>query len=135
MPSLYLLDTNAVSAVMADHPKIKAKLSLQPGRIATSAIVRGEIRYGLERLPPGKRRTNLEAKAGVVFAAMAIEPVTQAAADVYGTIRRALEIQGLSIDDNDLWIAAATLSLSATLVTSDQQFSRVPGLVVEDWTK
>jgi tRNA(fMet)-specific endonuclease VapC len=77
----------------------------------------------------------LEAKAGVVLAALAIEPVTQAAADIYGTIRRTLELQGLSMDDNDLWIAAAALSLSATLVTSDQQFSRVPGLVVEDWTK
>ena len=95
----------------------------------------GEIRYGLERLPPGKRRTNLEAKAAGVFAALTIEPVTQAAADIYGTIRRTLELQGLTIDDNDLWIAAATLSLSATLVTNDQQFSRVPGLVVRDWTK
>ena len=54
MPSLHMLDTNNVSAVMADDAKVKAKLSLQP-TVATCVIVQGEIRYGLERLPAGKR--------------------------------------------------------------------------------
>ncbi len=64
--SLYLLDTNAVSDVMADHPRVKSRLSKQSGQIVTCAIVRGEIRYGLERLPFSKRRTKLEAKAVVL---------------------------------------------------------------------
>ena len=135
MLALYLLDTNIVSAVMADHPMVKARLSLQPGQIVTCAIVRGEMGYGLERLPPGKRRTNLEAKAAVVFAALPIEPITAAAGPIYGTIRHSLELQGQNCTDNDLWIAAAALSLGATLVSNDQVFSHVPGLVVEDWTK
>jgi tRNA(fMet)-specific endonuclease VapC len=135
MPALFLLDTNAVSAVMADHPKIKAKISLQPGRIATSFIVQGEIRYGLERLPLGKRRTNLENKAAAVLAALAIEPVTQPVGDIYGRIRRTLELKGKIMDDNDLWIAAVALSLGAVLVSNDQGFNNVPGLIVEDWTK
>ena len=132
--SLYLFDTNTVSAVMADHPKVRAKLSMQPGSTATCAIVRGEIRYGLERLPAGKRRANLEAKASTVFAALSVEPITTAAADIYGTIRRSLELKGLNLSDNDLWIAASALALSAVLVSNDQIFSLVPGLVVEDWT-
>jgi tRNA(fMet)-specific endonuclease VapC len=134
MPPLYLFDTNTVSAVMADHPKVKARLSLQPGQVVTCAIVRGEIRYGLERLPAGKRRANLEAKANTVFATLPIEPVTPAAADIYGTIRRSLELKGHSFSDNDLWIAATALSVSAVLVSNDQAFTQVPGLSVEDWT-
>src|SRR5258708_172145 len=102
MPPLYLFDTNTVSAVMADHPKVKARLSLQPGQIVTCAIVRGEICYGLERLPAGKRRANLETKASAVFATLPIEPIMPAAADIYGTIRRSLELKGLSFSDNDL---------------------------------
>ena len=133
MPHVYLLDTNTVSAVMADHPKVKAKLSSQPGQVLTCAIVRGEIRYGLERLPVGKRRASLETKARTVFMALPIEPITIAAADIYGTIRRSLEQQGLHLSDNDLWIAAASISLGAVLVSNDQAFSRVPGLSVEDW--
>ncbi len=134
MPSLYLLDTNTVSCVMADHLKVKARLALQPGQVVTCAIVRGEIRYGLERLPIGKRRTNLEAKASAVSATLPIEPIVAAAADIYGTIRRGLELQGHNLSDNDLWIAAAALSLGAILVSNDQAFRHVPGLSVEDWT-
>ena len=120
---------------MADHPKVRAQLSLQPRMIVTCAIVRGEIRYGLERLPLGKRRTNLEAKAGIVFASMPVEPITSVAADIYGTIRGSMVLQGQNSDDNDLWIAAAALSLGASLVSNDKVFSLVPGVVVEDWTK
>jgi predicted nucleic acid-binding protein len=82
MPALYLFDTNTVSAVMADHSKVKARLAQKPGKIVTCAIVRGEICYGLERLPAGKRRTNLENKAKAVFATLSIEPVSIAAADI-----------------------------------------------------
>jgi predicted nucleic acid-binding protein len=134
MPPIYLLDTNMVSAIMADHPKVQARMSGQAGRIVTCPIVCGEIRYGLERLPAGKRRSNLEAKAALVLAAIAIEPVTKNAGDTYGVVRRAMELKGRNPDDNDLWIAALSLVLGATLVSNDQEFSHVPGLVVEDWT-
>jgi tRNA(fMet)-specific endonuclease VapC len=134
MPPLYLLDTNTVSAVMADHAKVKARLSLQPRQVVTCAIVRGEIRYGLERLPVGKRRATLESKASVVFATLPIEPIMTAAADDYGKIRRSLELKGYNLSDNDLWIGAAAMSLGAILVSNDQAFSHVPGLTVEDWT-
>jgi tRNA(fMet)-specific endonuclease VapC len=130
MPTLYLLDTNTVSAVMADHPKVKAKLSQQPGQIVTCATVRGEIRYGLDRLPAG---SNLEAKANTVFAALPIEPITAAAGDIYGMTRSNLERQGHNLSDNDLWIAAAALALGAVLVSNDQAFGHVPGLNLEDW--
>jgi tRNA(fMet)-specific endonuclease VapC len=133
MPPLYLLDTNTVSAVMANEPKVKAKLALKP-TIVTCAIVRGEIRYGLERLPQGKRRRDLEKKANMVFATLTIEPTTSAAGDIYGHVRRSLELQGYNVSDNDLWIAATALSLGAVLVSNDQAFSHVPGLTVEDWT-
>jgi predicted nucleic acid-binding protein len=75
MQSLFLLDTNAVSGIMAEHPTIKAKLSTQTGKIVTSAIVQGEIRYGLERLPVGKRRAQLESKASTVIGSLVVEPI------------------------------------------------------------
>jgi predicted nucleic acid-binding protein len=50
-------------------------------------------------------------------------------------MKRTLETHGLSLDDNDLWIAATALSLPAVLVSRDTDFTRIPTLHLEDWTK
>ncbi len=134
MASLFLLDPNAVSDSMMGHPRLKAKAATQPGRLITSVVVRGEILYGLERLPPGKRRNDLKTKADLALAALPCEPVSEAAADRYAVIRRAVESIGLALDDNDLWIAATVLLAGAVLVSRDKDFGQVPGLQVEDWT-
>jgi predicted nucleic acid-binding protein len=116
MPPVYLFDTNTVSAVMADNAKVKAKLFLHP-TVITCAIVRGEVCFGLERLPTGKRRTDLELKATKVFAALPIEATTASAADIYGSIRSSLETKGFNLSDNDLWIAATALSIGFGIVS------------------
>jgi tRNA(fMet)-specific endonuclease VapC len=50
-------------------------------------------------------------------------------------LRAALTQRGTPIGPLDTLIAAHALSLDATLVTNNvREFSRVPGLRVEDWT-
>jgi len=44
-----------------------------------------------------------------------------------------MERRGSRLDENDLWIAATSLSLGAILVTADSDFQRVHGLKLEDW--
>ena len=129
-----LLDTNAVSDLMRDHPQVKARIGKHADPIATSVVVVGEIRYGLDRLPVGKKRTNLEARARNILSALRIESVTEPIANAYGRLKAALESQGLNLDDNDLWIAATAITHGYVLVTRDQVFSHVPGLHVEDWS-
>jgi tRNA(fMet)-specific endonuclease VapC len=129
-----LLDTNAVSDLMRDNPKVKARVGSHPDLVLTSVVVIGEIRYGLSRLPPGKKRRNLEARAQRIVVALAIEPVTEPIADAYGRLKASLESQGLRLDDNDLWIAATALTLGYVVVTRDHIFSHIPGLLVENWS-
>ncbi len=129
-----LLDTNAVSDLMRDDPKVQARMGSYPDPVLTSVVVVGEIRYGVSRLPSGKKRRELEARAQGTLALLAIEPVTQPIADAYGRLKGSLESQGLTPGDNDLWIAATALTLGYLVVTRDQIFSRVPGLQVEDWS-
>jgi tRNA(fMet)-specific endonuclease VapC len=128
------LDTNAVSDLMRDHPKVKARAVSHPDPVLTSVVVVGEIRYGLSRLPSGKKRRDLEARGQTALAHLAIEQVTQPIADAYGRLKASLESQGLTPGDNDLWIAATALSLGYMVVTRDQIFSQVPGIKVEDWS-
>ena len=52
-------------------------------RVVTCTIARGEILFGLERLAPGRRRTELDGKARQLFAAVPCEPIPPSAGDVY----------------------------------------------------
>jgi predicted nucleic acid-binding protein len=47
---IFLLDTNAFSDLMRKHSKLDARMSsLAPtDKVVTCAVVRGEIRYGIE---------------------------------------------------------------------------------------
>ena len=61
-------------------------------------------------------------------------PFDDVAADVYGRIRAELESKGTPIGPNDLLIAAIAVANDLTLVTHNtNEFSRVTGLVLEDW--
>jgi tRNA(fMet)-specific endonuclease VapC len=131
----YLLDTNAFSALMRKRPTVEARLAAvkQDATIAISATVRGEVLYGIRKLPSGRRREELEAQAAALFEAIPCEPVPVTASDHYAAVKVARERAGLTLDENDLWIAASALALGAVLVTRDTDFARIDGLPVENW--
>lgn len=132
----YLLDTTTFSFLMREDPAVRGRLERlsTADRVLICAIVRGEILYGIERLPHGKRRLALESKAQQLFAAMPCEAVPATAADQYASLKRAAEQAGTSLDENDLWIAATARALGAVLVTADSDFSRFSAPTSEDWT-
>jgi len=132
---LFLLDTNAFSDLMRKRAKTEARLSSLGPRdtVATCTIVRGEILYGIHRLPPSHRRDELLAQATPLFEALSCEAVPESAADHYADVKIARERGGLVLDENDLWIAATALALGAALVTRDRDFQRIGGLVVQNW--
>jgi predicted nucleic acid-binding protein len=134
----YLLDTNAISDVMYEHPLVDARMasiSLPKDEMVVCTIVVGEVLAGIERLPVGRRRNDVQAKAALVlpgFRCLAVEPK---AAGHYARLKQDARSAGVAINDNDLWIAATAITIGATLVTRDADFSRLPGLTVEDWTR
>lgn len=111
----YLLDTTTFSFLMEQHPQVLARFtSIAPSdRLIICTIVRGEIRYGLERMPQGRRRQHMETTAANLFAQVFCEDVPEAAADIYARIKRGAERKGTPLDENDLWIAATALVLGA----------------------
>jgi len=133
---LYLLDTTAFSDLMRELPQLDDRLArLSPDdRIAVCTITRGEIGYGIVRLPEGKRRRELEAKAVRLLAALPCEPIPPAAGDCYANIKLTQQRAGLPLDENDLWIAATAMAIGATLVSRDADFARIDGLAYADWS-
>lgn len=56
--------------------------------------------------------------------------------DALTDIRVALRLAGTPIGPNDTAIAGHAIAAGAILVTNNvREFSRVPGLVLEDWVK
>lgn len=99
--------------------------------VAISQIVLFELWYGVAR-SPDPRRTEIKLDrflAGMVTV-LPFEPDDARAA---GELRQTLRKQ--PIGPYDLLIAAQALRAGATLATGNvREFSRVPGLEVEDWT-
>ena len=70
-------------------------------------------------------------KTGHQFlAAFRCEPIPERAADLYATLKLTRQQHGLTLDENDLWVAATALALGATLVSRDSDFARIEGLSV-----
>jgi predicted nucleic acid-binding protein len=99
----YLWDTTTFSALMRRDAKVRARVAaLTPAdRVVICTITRGEVLYGLARLPEGKRRSALEAEAMAVFGQVVCLAVPEAAADQYAAIKWDTERQGTPLDEND----------------------------------
>ena len=128
----YLLDTNAISDLMRASPRIENWMAgLERGdRVVSCTIVRGEVLFGIARLPPGRRRTELEETGRQFLATVRCEPVPDRAGDFYAAVKLTRQQRGLTLDENDLWVAATALALGATLVTRDSDFGGIDGLPV-----
>lgn len=129
----YLLDTNAcVECLRNRNAGVVARFqSCSPRELRLCSVVVAELCYGAYKSPkPAANLTLVQ-----TFAAPLISvPFDDLAADVYGRIRADLEQRGQAIGPNDTMIAAIALANGLTIVTHDTaEFSRVSGLLIEDW--
>lgn len=128
----FLLDTNMLSD-LARHPEgLVAHRVAHVGvaQVRTSIIVASELRFGLAK---GVRR-RLAEQVEALLRTIAVAPFEEPADVVYGDIRARLARAGQPIGSNDMFIAAHAIALGCTLVTANlREFSRVEGLVCENW--
>lgn len=132
--SLYLLDTNTCVEVLRNGNQhvVRRFTATAPNNVRLCSVVKGELFYGARK---GPRATANLATLAVFFASLVSLPFDDAAADIYGTIRADLEKRGLPIGPNDTMIAAIALNHGLTVATHNtNEFCRVSGLQVDDWT-
>ena len=133
----YVLDTNAVSALMKADPEVVARLAATaPPDVAIPQPVLAAIAFGLERLSRSKRRTALQSRFDLVCAEVPRAQWTDEVSQMFGRIKAMLERRGTRIEDFDAAIAAHALAFDATLVTANRDhMERIPDLRVEDWSR
>jgi tRNA(fMet)-specific endonuclease VapC len=134
-PTLYLLDTNIISHMMRNPTGMAAQHALEKARqnpanaMLTCVIVECELLFGLRRRASPRWQQQYQWAMGSIEV-LALEPQV---ANTYAELRTRLEELGTPIGPHDTLIAAQALSLGAILVSADAEFTRVPGLRVENW--
>ena len=127
-----MLDTNiCIYAIKQRPPEVLAALRAQEvAGLGLSSVTVAELGFGVAKSGSARNQRALEQ----FLEPLEIADFDRSAALVYGRLRAALEASGTPIGPLDTQIAAHALALGVTLVSNNQrEFSRVPGLRLEDW--
>lgn len=132
------LDTNIIIAAINQRPaRVRARLlqTLRDGIVVgVPAIAFFELWYGIKKSTRPVENTNTLTD----FMALDVTPWAFDVDDAEeaGHIRAALTRAGTPIGPYDVLIAAQARRRGSTLVTANErEFTRVPGLQTEDWSR
>lgn len=128
----YLLDTNILSDLVRNPQGAIAQGIARIGEkaVCTSIIAASELRFGASK----RNAARLTAQIEAILAAIEIRPFDTPADREYARLRLHLEQAGTPIGPNDMLIAAHALATQSILVTANKsEFTRIPGLTVENW--
>jgi tRNA(fMet)-specific endonuclease VapC len=139
----YLLDTDHISFLQRRSGAEFACLTIRMGQYSPTDFALSIISFHEQTLGAHKfinrARTNIDMIRGYAllleilngFAAAPVLPCDSAAISVFDEMRG----QGVRASTMDLRIAAIAISRNLVLLTRNvRDFSRIPGLVTEDWT-
>jgi predicted nucleic acid-binding protein len=137
----FLLDTNVVSEWMKPRPNpgVVAWLAeVDEDRVFLSVITVAELRYGIETMPPGHRRKQLDEwlqeELPLRFEGRVL-PVDGAVADTCGKVVASSEATGRRMGAMDAFLAATALVHRLTLVTHNtSDFQPAVKGVLNPWT-
>jgi len=128
----YLLDTNILSDLIRNPQGAVSDRIQKVGEdcVSTSIVAAAELRYGAAKSGSPKLADHVDR----LLSALEILPLDVPADRQYAQLRHHLTRQGTPIGPNDLLIAAQALAEGLTVVTANVgEFSRVPGLKMENW--
>lgn len=136
---MIVLDTNVVSELMRPEPapQVAEWVRRRDRReLRMTSITLAEIRYGIARLPDGRRKQALLDIADDIFGTFneQILPVDAAAAEQYALIASARERAGKPIAGFDALIAAVCRSQGSALATRNvPDFEETGVEIIDPW--
>jgi tRNA(fMet)-specific endonuclease VapC len=136
----YVLDTNVISELISKQSNkevVEWLDRLDPNTIYLSVITIGEIRKGIEKLPPSKRRDAVREWLGadllLRFQGRILE-ITAEVMLVWGELAGRLENEGRPITAIDSLIGAIALQRNYCLVTrNEHDFQHTGVTIINPW--
>lgn len=100
---------------------------------ALSIISYGELFYGARKSIRQEENLAQVHRVGELFQ---VVEVSRVIVETFASLKARLEAEGQRLEDFDLLIAATALVLGYRLITNNERdFSRIPGLEIENWTR
>lgn len=136
-----ILDTNVISELMRAAPDSRVQewvRRLPPATVYTTSVTLAEVRFGIARLPAGRRRTLLGDAADDVFGAFAdrVLPFDVTAASSYALIVVERQQAGAPIAGFDAQNAAICRGHDTALATRNiDDFSRIGLTLIDPWLR
>ena len=139
---MIVLDTNVLSEALKPSPSdvvLRWLAAQEPSSVVTTTITQAEVLYGIESLPPGKRRVRLSDAIEKIFAEGfqgRILPFDEEAARAFAKIVVARHAVGRPISQFDAMIAAIARSRHAALATRNTaDFERCGIPIIDPWAE
>jgi predicted nucleic acid-binding protein len=132
----YVLDTNVLVDLYKGQPVVSARVraATYGGPLFINPVVLAELLGGYHRMPGGKKKQDYQKNLHDLLATFTVEPITAESAECFARLKVQQEQAGFALADQDLWIASTAMTKGLRLVTRDSDFSRVPDLVIENWS-
>ena len=123
-----LLDTNSYTRLLTGDETVLDAVS-DAEIVYMSVFVLGELYAGFKG---GSRE---EKNRGLLSdfldrRTVHILPATEQTAEIFGELHHGLKTTGRPIPINDLWIASQAVESGSFIITFDEHFSRIPGLLL-----
>lgn len=137
----YLLDTNVISEPTKARPNegvVNWLATVNEDSVFMSVVTVTELRYGIERLPAGKRRSRLDTwlrQELIPRFEGRVLPVHLEIAEVCGRLVARTESVGRQMEPRDAFLAATAEVHGLALVTRNvADFESIVGNIVTPWT-
>lgn len=125
---VYVLDSSILS--LRGDGVIRTRLATTT-QLHIPSIALGELFVGAYGSPT--RASASLAEVASLAASYPILGIDAMTADIYGRTKHDLKSRGLTMPENDLWLAATAMQHDVTLAARDAHFNWIIGLRVEQW--
>lgn len=126
-----LLDTSAYSAFFRTHAEITQAVQ-RAERLYLSSVVLGELLAGFRK---GSREEKNRTELREFLSSRRVEvlELDEETSERYALITDGLWKAGTPIPTNDLWIAASAMQHGLIVLTTDDDYLRIPQVVTEHY--
>ena len=130
----FLVDANVLSEATKPAPELKVLqwLRANEAELAVDPVILGEIRFGIDRMPPGQRRKRFELWFAEGVENLVCLPIDAATGIRWAQLLAKLRASGNAMPFKDSLIAATALLHGLTVATRNVRDFQLAGVKVFD---